>query len=342
MQILEKLQEKLGNSVQEKVALAQYSTFKLGGPGRYFFIAKTSDDIVRAVTAAKELNLEIFLLAGGSNLLIADDGFDGLVIKAENKNISVETQYVEAHCNASLQRRGGIFIKAEGGASWMDFVNFTKENSLTGAEWGAGIPGTVGGAARGNAGAFGRSVHEIIKSVEVLYSETTAVKTLINAECSFDYRESIFKKNKNLIILNATFQLQRGNRASIEKEMNERIAYRKNSQPCLPSAGCTFKNIIITDEIKKKLIETIETKELEAKIKGGKLGSAFLIDKAGLKGYQIGGVKVSDEHANFIVKVDDTAKADHVIQLISYIKQQVRDKFGIQLQEEVQYVRYGH
>jgi len=325
MQILEKLQEKLGNSVQENVALAQYSTFKLGGPGRYFFIAKTSNDIVRAATAAKELNLDIFLLAGGSNLLIADGGFDGLVIKAENRgiNLSSDTQ-----------------IKAEGGAAWMDLVTFTKDNSLTGIAWGAGIPGTVGGAVRGNAGAFGQSVHEVIQSVEVLDSETATTKIMTNAECAFDYRESIFKKNKNLIILSATFQLQRGDRASIEKEMNEHIAYRKNFQPCLPSAGCTFKNIIVTDDIKKNILETMKIQEFEGKIRGGKLGSAFLIDKAGLKGYHIGGVKVSEEHANFIVKVNDTAKTDHVMQLISYIKQQVRDKFGVQLQEELQYVGF--
>jgi UDP-N-acetylmuramate dehydrogenase len=325
MQTLQKLQEKLSNNARENVSLSQYSTFKLGGPARYFFIAKTSADIVKAATAAKELNLEIFLLAGGSNLLIADSGFDGLVIKAENKEINVS---------------GENQIKAEGGASWTDFVNFARENSLSGVAWGAGIPGTVGGAVRGNAGAFGRSVHEVIKSVEVLDSETATTRVMINAECNFEYRESIFKKHKNLIILDATFQLQKGDKAEIEKEMNERLAYRKNSQPCLPSAGCTFKNIIVTDEIKKKLLETIEAKELEEKIRGGKLGSAFLIDKAGLKGHQIGGVKISAEHANFIVKVDDTAKTDHVVQLISYIKQQVRDQFGIQLLEEVQYVGF--
>ena len=340
MPILQKLQEKLGDSVRENVPLVPYSTFKLGGPARYFFIAKTSQDIVKAAQAAKAAGGAIFLLAGGSNLLIADSGIDALVVKAENKQINVETRHA-----SSLP---DIHVKAEGGTVWMDFVNFTRERGLSGVEWGAGIPGTVGGAVRGNAGAFGQSVHQIIDSVEALDTETARVKNLSNKECDFSYRESIFKKQKNLIILSASFSLVKGEKEAIARQMQKHLDYRAKTQPCLPSAGCTFKNIIVDEETKQKLRETIDTDELEQKIRGGpshkggasKIGSAFLIDKAGLKGYRIGGVKVSEEHANFIVKIDDAARADHVVQLISYIKQQVRDQFGIQLQEEVQYAGF--
>jgi len=329
MKTLLKLQEKLGDSVQENIDLSQYSTFKLGGPAKYFFVAKTSDDITKACRIAKKLKLEIFLLAGGSNLLIADNGFDGLVIKAENRNIELINENN---------------IKTEGGVVWNEFVNFAKENSFTGIEWGAGIPGTIGGAVRGNAGAFGQSVHQIIKTVEVLNSANLEIKNFQNSECEFDYRDSVFKQNKNLIILSSIFELQKGDKQKIADLIKKNLQYRDSTQPCLPSAGCIFKNIIVTDEILAKLSSFAKAaedkKDIEKKIKGGKIGSAFIIDKAGLKGYVIGGVKVSDEHANFIVKISDDAKSDHVLQLISYIKQQVRDNYGIQLQEEVQYVGF--
>ncbi|MDP3900704.1 MAG: UDP-N-acetylmuramate dehydrogenase [bacterium] len=330
MKIINKLREKLEN-VEENISMAQYSTFRLGGPAKYFYIAKSSDEMIKAVQAAHELDLEIFILAGGSNLLIADAGFDGLVIKAENKKIELKNETT---------------IFAEGGASWNDFVMFTADNSLTGVEWGAGIPGTVGGAIRGNAGAFGRSISEVIDSVNVIkISDEVKTITMSDAECKFDYRESIFKQDKNLIILSAELSLQTGNREEIKNIIKEKIAYRKNTQPCEPSAGCTFKNIIVTDEIRAKIKKINPEGEQKIKSdpgKGGtsKIGAGWFIDQAGLKGYQIGGVKVSDQHANFIVKVDESARTDHVIQLISYIKQQVRDNLGIQLHEEVQYVGF--
>ena len=157
-------------------------------------------------------------------------------------------------------------------------------------------------------------------------------------DCQFDYRESLFKKDKNFIVLDAEFKLELGNKEDIKKQMLELTKKRICSQPKFSSAGCSFKNIVVTDEILKKL--KLIDPNVEEKIKGGKIGSAFIIDKAGLKGYKIGGAQLSEDHANFIVKASDDTKADHVLQLISYIKQQVRDKYGIQLQEEIQYVGF--
>lgn len=322
--MIQQLRAKISENVQENVSLANYSTFRIGGPARYFFIAETSDDIVTAARAAHELGLEIFLLAGGSNLIVADSGFDGLVIKAENTVIE--------------QREAGA-VYAEGGAVWQDFVNFTREHGLAGVEWGAGIPGTVGGAIRGNAGAFGQSVHQIVTTVEVLDVDTAERTTYTNEQCQFEYRESIFKKNPHLIILSGSFTFQPGDKEAIGKQMDDNLAYRSTTQPCHPSAGCTFKNLIVDDAILAG-IRKADPEHGEERIRGGKIGAGWFIDRAGLKGYRIGGAQVSNEHANFIVKIADDAKADHVLQLISYIKQQVRDKYGIQLQEEVQYVGF--
>jgi len=330
MEIYQKLQEKLsrsalggGNSVQQNIPLNKYSTFKLGGPAKYFFIAKTKEEIIKAVQTAKELNLDFFILGGGSNILVNDDGFDGLIIKVETKGLELN----------------GNIVKAKAGALLGQMVNLAMQNSLDGLTWACGIPGTIGGAVRGNAGAYGSDTSQNLLRVEVYDLRNDKVITMNKEECQFEYRESIFKKNKNLIVLGAEFKLMAGdNKEEIKKTMLENMRARTCSQPKFPSVGCNFKNIIVTGEIRKK-IKDIEPNGEES-IKGGKIGAAWFIDRAGLKGHEIGGAKVSDEHANFIIKFKESGKADDVIQLISYIKQQVRNKFGIQLQEELQYVGF--
>lgn len=341
MEIIAKLKEKLGSAVQENVPLAPYTTFKLGGPARYFFVAKNNEEIKQAAEAALALNLPIFILGGGSNILVSDHGFNGLVVKMENNKAEVIN---------------GDTIRAEAGAKLNKVAALALRHGLTGFEWAAGIPGTIGGAVRGNAGAFGKSTGDDLIGVQALKitAGRAGLVTLAKKQCEFNYRESIFKQTDNLIILSADFKLKAGNKEDIKNLAGKQTLYRRTSHPHYPSAGCSFKNIIITEEIKRKLKEI--DPEVENKIKGdpshpsnehginkggaSKIGAGWFIDQAGLKGYKIGGAQVSGEHANFVVKVDDTARAEHVIMLISYVKQQVRDKFGIQLQEEVQYVGF--
>lgn len=332
MEIFEKLTEAIGAGVQENMPLAPYTTYKLGGPARYFFVAKNNEGVRKAVTAAAELNLPIFILGGGSNILVSDNGFSGMVIKMANKELTI----------------AGNKIKAEAGALLGQAVSLALKNSLSGLEWAAGIPGTVGGAVRGNAGAFGQSISDNILKVQALKISNTQAETInmTKEECKFTYRESIFKRGDNLIVLGVELELKAGDQATIKQRMLDCVQRRSCSHPKYPSAGCSFKNIIVTDEIREK-IRKIDPSG-EKKIKGGpghgagasKIGAGWFIDQAGLKGYKIGGVQVSDEHANFVVKVDDTARAEHAVMLISYVKQQVRDKFGVQLQEEVQYVGF--
>ena len=310
--------------MQENAPLAPYTTYKLGGPARYFFIAKNNEEIKTAAAAAKDLDLPIFILGGGSNILVSDNGFSGLVIKMANRELSVEKNK----------------IKAEAGALIGQVVSLAWKNSLTGLEWAAGIPGTAGGAVRGNAGAFGKSISDNIVSVQALQSSKNKTEIIVMAkeECQFTYRESIFKHDDNLVVLGVELELQAGEQAAIKQQMLDCVQRRSCGHPKYPSAGCSFKNIFVTDEIKGKIRKINPAGE--EKIKGGKIGAGWFIDQAGLKGYKIGGVQVSDEHANFIVKVDETARAEHALMLISYVKQQVRDKFGVQLQEEVQYVGF--
>ena len=332
MEILAKLKEKLGENIRENVPLAPFTTYKLGGPARYFFVAQTENEVKLAAEAAKEGNLPIFVLGGGSNILISDNGFEGLAVKMENRELKID----------------GNKIKAGAGVMLGQIVSLALQNGLSGLEWAAGIPGTIGGAVRGNAGAFGKSTGDTVAKIRALNitGGQAEIIELTKEQCEFDYRESIFKKNNSLIVLEAELNLEIKDKAEVQKQMAENIQSRANSHPKFPSAGCSFKNIIVTDEIKEK-IKAINP-EGEQKIKGGpsqgggasKIGAGWFIDQAGLKGYKIGGAQVSAEHANFVVKVDDNARAEDIVMLISYVKQQVRDKFGIQLQEEVQYVGF--
>jgi len=324
MEILVKLKEKLGENIRENVPLAPFTTYKLGGPARYFFVAQTENEVKLAAETAKACGIPIFVLGGGSNILVNDNGFDGLAIKMENRELKID----------------GDKIKAGAGVMLGQIVSLALQNGLSGLEWAAGIPGTIGGAVRGNAGAFGKSTGDTIAKIRALNiaGEQVKIIELTKEQCEFDYRESIFKKNNSLIVLEAELSLALKDKAEVQKQMAGNIQSRANSHPKFPSAGCSFKNIIVTDEIREK-IKTINP-EGEQKIKGGKIGAGWFIDQAGLKGYKIGGAQVSAEHANFVVKVDDAARAEHVVMLISYVKQQVRDKFGVQLQEEVQYVGF--
>ena len=145
------IEKKLPN-LQKNVLLANYTTFNIGGPARYFLVAKNEEEIKKAVKAAKELNLKYFILGGGSNILISDKGFDGLVIKLQVTNYKLQ----------------GKTIYAEAGVNLGKLVRFSIENNLSGLEWAAGIPGTLGGAIRGNAGAFNYSISDFVKTVEVL------------------------------------------------------------------------------------------------------------------------------------------------------------------------------
>lgn len=283
---------------QKNISLAKHTTFKIGGPARYFCIAKSKEDLIKAVKKAKELNLPFFILGEGSNVLALEKGYNGLVIKIRNSKFIIHSSN----------------INVEAGTKLKDLVNFSAKNSLTGLEWAVGIPGTIGGAIYGNVQAFDIKMSDVVKGVEVLNTKTLKIKNFPQRQCNFSAKNSIFKKNKNLIILSATIKLKKGNKEKIKKEIKEHLNLREQKHPLnYPSAGSIFVN------------------------KTGRLPSSYLIEKAGLKGIEVGGVKVSEKHAGFIVNTGK-AKAKDVLDLIKIIKQKVKSKFGITLKEEIQII----
>jgi len=284
---------------QENVSLTDQTSFKIGGPAKYFFTAKSKEDLIEAIKKIKKLKLAFFILGGGNNVLALDKGYNGLIIKIAN------LQFLIRNCS----------IHAGAGLNLAKLVNLATNKSLTGLEWAAGIPGTVGGAVYGNAQAFGNKMSDCIKSVEVFDIKTSKVRTLKKRECKFSEKESIFKKKKNLIILSVILELKKGNKNKIEKKIREHIYFRKKNQPLkFPSAGSVFLN------------------------QPGKLASSYMIDRAGLKGRKIGSAQVSEKHAGFIINKGG-AKAKDVLKLIKIIKKEVRKKFKVSLKEEIQIIK---
>ncbi len=314
--IKQKLLKELGNKIQENIALANYTSFKIGGLSKYFFIAKNNNEIIKAVITAKKLNLKFFILGNGSNVLISDNGFNGLVIKAEN---------------TKCQLKNNNIICAEAGALLYNILQFAINNSLTGLEWAIGIPGTIAGAVRGNAGAYGNEISNLVKKVKALNKDSQIID-FDNKRCCFNYRESIFKKDKNLIILEVELKLTNGDKNKIKEKVQKILEQRKTKIPDLPNAGSIFKNVPI-NRLSKLVIDN------EMPIINNKVPAAWFIEKLGLKGFEVGDAKVSEKHANIIIN-NGNATAEQVIELISLIKTRIRDKLGIQLEEEVQYIGF--
>ena len=320
---------------KRNVLLKNYTTFKIGGPAKYFYIAKTKTELIEVIKKAKNLNpspfpkgdrvkLPFFILGGGSNLLVSDKGFNGLVIKFGRP------------------------------LSW--YVS-------KGLEWAAGIPGTIQGAVYGNSGAFGKSMKDVVESVEVFDTKTEKIKIFKNKDCRFSYRNSIFRKKKNLIILSVRIKTKKVDelrssprsanarvvdelrssprfaaaRVSNVKKIKQYLDYKKQTQPLnFPSAGSIFKNFT-PHRNKISGAGPNELKELKKFQKTGMIPAARLIEECGLKGKKIGNVKISEKHGNFIVNLDG-GKAKDVIKLIKLIKKKVKNKFKVNLEEEIQYL----
>jgi UDP-N-acetylmuramate dehydrogenase len=282
-------------------------------------------------------------LGGGTNLLISDKGFNGLALKPE----------------LNLLNATSDMVKVGAGVSITQLLNFSIANNLSGLEWAGGLPGTVGGAIRGNAGAFKGEIKDVIKEVVSLdiSGKTSKIIKRSNAECRFGYRNSIFKiANNNEIILEATLALKKGNKKAIKAAIEEKIKYRKECQPLeYPNIGSIFKNVPLA-RIAADLnadIAQIDKNSVRVNPRRNRRRSAFtapvktdpfpvvptayLISEAGLKGVRAGGAMISPKHPNFIVNVFH-AKAEDVKHLIKLMKATIKEKFGVELEEEIIYV----
>ncbi len=324
VKIERKNKELVGNknfmiNIQENISLVPYTTFRIGGLAKFFCEVKNQEELKEALDFAEKNKVAVFLLGKGSNILFSDDGFAGLVIKL-----------IKGACQIS-----GTNMKCGAGMSLAKVVILAMKTSLTGLEWAAGIPGTIGGAVRGNAGAYGSEMKNIVQAVKVFDIKEKQVRIYNSVECEFEYRCSLFKKNKNLIILSVTLELQKGETEQISQKIQTIVKKRKDTLPKERSAGSFFKNPITNN---KKLIKQFE-EEKKVKIRDDKIPAAWLIEEAGLRGKKIGGAQVDKKHSNFIVNTGQ-ATAQDVIILASVIKQKVREKLSIQLREEIQYVGF--
>lgn len=344
--------------------MASYTIYKIGGPARFFVEVKNAAEIEEALKWAARIGVPFFLLGAGSNILVSDKGFDGLVIRVMGGEVKIEGEYLTADAGAMMAKAVLESSKAE----------------LTGFEWGIGVPGTMGGSVRGNAGCFGGEMGQVVASVRLLefpisnfqFSNKSQIsnskittRELTNQECRFGYRDSIFKKHPEWVIVSATLKLQKGNREEIKAKIAAITKERSEKQDLgTKTCGCIFKNVpwarvgvngsstpVDTgDELLQNKKEFIARFPELAQFKDQpNIPASFLIDQAGLKGRRVGKVFISPKHANFFVNSSPTkslagdkggASAGDVVTLAGIAKDIVRRKYGIVLEEEIQRVGF--
>lgn len=304
------------------ILLSQYSSYKIGGPARFFYAPEDTEQVIRGVKLAKERRTPIFILGGGTNLVINDNGFNGLVLKPNLLRMKTESPV----------------IVADAGVLMADLLDFVAGKGLSGLEWAGGLPGTLGGAIRGNAGAFGGEIKDVVAgvtSLDIFGKESKIVKRN-GKECRFSYRNSIFKERDGKeIILSAVLNLKKGDKKRIRETVDEKIQYRKKMHPMeYPNVGSIFKNTPV-EFVSKKWVKdwghVIKTDPFPV------IPTAYIISEAGLKGVSFGGAMISPKHPNFIVNTLGATAGD-VKALIDLVKKTVKAKFGLELEEEVMYI----
>ena len=274
--------------------MKKHTTFRVGGPADYFVVPKTKEEVKNIVALCREFDMPYYVLGNGSNLLVGDKGYRGVIIQIykEMNHIQVEGDRMKVQAGALLSKIGSAAFEA----------------GLTGFEFAAGIPGTMGGAVVMNAGAYGGEMKDVLFSVTVLTPEGE-VLTLSNKELELGYRTSIVAK-KNYIVLEVTLALQKGEKDAIKARMDELRIQRTTKQPLeYPSAGSTFK-----------------------RPEGYFAGK--LIQDAGLRGFQVGGAQVSEKHCGFVINKENATAAD-VLELMRQVSAIVKEKFGVELEPEV-------
>jgi UDP-N-acetylmuramate dehydrogenase len=313
----------LGNRmvrIEESVPLATMTTFQVGGPARCFASARDERELVEALSYAQERRLSVFVLGGGSNILFSDKGFDGLVVKVDDARIEAD----------------GNRLTVGAGARLMDVVCFARDRSLSGIENLAGIPGSVGGAVRGNAGAFGAEIGSVVAEVRALDRNALEARVYSKEECAFAYRNSLFKARPELLVLSAVLELKPGNRDELAAIVEKTVAARESKHPQdVRCAGSFFMNPVVKDEELRREFE----RDSGLACKDDKLPAGWLIDHAGLRGKKVGGAMVSEIHPNYVLNVGG-ATAEDILILSSLVKQKVRTELGVQLREEVQMVGF--
>jgi UDP-N-acetylmuramate dehydrogenase len=302
-------------TVSRHAPLSGYTRFGIGGPADLF--AETADEqaFIAAVHAARESGTALCVIGGGTNLIVSDAGFRGLVLR---------------YSEASLGN-AGTRIVAGSGAVLQDLVDFANARGLKGMETLAGIPGWVGAAVYGNAGAYGHSISERVARVRFFDGE--GLRELDNAGCEFAYRESIFKRRKKWIIFRVELQMEAAPAVELEKISADILKVRNEKfPPTMKCAGSIFKNFLA-----RELPPDVAALVPAAVVREGKIPAAWFLEQVGARGMEVGGIHVAAYHANLIYNADG-GTARELGQVIGELKRRVRERFGIEVEEEVQYV----
>lgn len=303
--------------IQEKIRLAPLTTYQIGGPAEYFVQVESLQQLDQVWQWTRANNLVVRYLGGGSNLLIADEGVGGLVIALPAVNPTID----------------GLKITVGAGCSLSRLVNEAVDNGLAGLEWAAGIPGQVGGAVRGNAGAFGGWIADNLVEVVAYNFKTNTLEKFSHNECQFAYRHSIFKERPELLIWSVSFALKNGQKEELQAIAESHRQYRREKHPLLPSAGCIFKNALVT-EVAIKSPELLAKAEAVKATGRGEVPAGFIVEQAGLSGLAIAKAQVSPQHSNFLVN-NGGATAKEMRTLIEKVQAEVRQKYKLELILEV-------
>lgn len=275
--------------------MSKHTSFKTGGKADFYIKVYSIEEIKSILKISKENNIPLFVLGNGTNLLVKDQGYRGIIIQIKMEEINID----ETAAIVDSGVKNSVLSKK------------LANNSLTGFEFASGIPGTIGGAIKMNAGAYGSEMKDIVKEVTYLDYDGN-IHTISNSECEFSYRHSKFF-NEKAIILQAKLNLEHGNKEDIENKVNELLKQRKEKQPLeYPNAGSTFK-------------------------RGDGFITAKLIDECGLKGYSIGGAEVSEKHAGFIVNKNNATSTD-ILDLIRHVQKIVKEKTGENIKLEIEVI----
>ena len=291
--------------------LKKFTTFRIGGPADFVVEVEETDKLIALLNYLSGEGIGYFILGGGSNILMPDDGFSGVVIRVKTNHIKVD--------ETKIITDAGVLLGA--------VVGEASKNSLTGLEWAVGIPGTVGGAVRGNAGAMGLDTGKSIESVAVW--KDGEVLACTNNDCGFSYRSSVFKREGG-VVLSATFILTPGESAQIAKKIQECLTGRLGKFPVESSAGSFFQNI-------KKWPGEFPAGLPEIHRERRVVPAGWLIEQCGLKGHRVGDAGISEIHGNFIVNYGQ-ATAEDVQKLVDEVKEKVYNKYGVDLVPEVEII----
>ncbi len=308
--------------------------YKIGGNAKFLLKIENKESLLRALDfIQKEKPKRVLPIGLGSNLLVNDEFFDGAVLwfstSSKNEIIQKDSGLIEAFSSVLLD----------------DLIQFCFSKNLIGLEWAGGLPSTIGGAVRGNVGAFGGEISGSVDKIEVFEVRKDGnfvQKTLKASDLEFSYRESLVKKHKNWIIGNSYFKLNNTDKKALKKAKEvylSHIEYRNKNHPMdYPSCGSVFKNIVSKEDVEKIINRWPDIKDLVANKWYNKASTGYIINRLGFSGYKVGGAEVSTKHANYIMNIGG-AKFDDVSSIIEKIKEKFYKTFGFPLELEVEIVK---